>query len=275
MTIKDALKKANLKLATGSFDTPHLDTELLLAHVLKKTKEFLGANPECKLTKSQKNKFGKLVLRRLNKEPVAYLIGKKWFFGNEFIVNKNVLIPRPEAEIICEQVLEISEKYKIRSVLDAGTGSGNIAVSLAVNMPESIKFTATDISNNVLNVAKRNAKKMDCINKIDFIKSNLFEKINSCFDVIVANLPYVPAHVPVETGEPEVSLYGGQRGTELYNEFFSQIKDYLNTPGHIIIEIDSPAHAEMRQVIKKFLPDAKIRTEKDLAQMDRILVIHN
>ena len=273
MNIKQALIWSNKKLATGFFDTPQLDSEVILSHVIKKSKEYIYANPERKLTPNQLRRFKKLINQRFNKKPVAYLVGKKWFFGNEFIVNKHVLIPRPETEIICEQALEINNSNKFSRILDMGTGCGNIIISLAKNLPENIEFHASEISPIALKVACKNAKQLDCINKIKFIKSDLFKNISNKYDLIVANLPYVPNNLDINPGDPGLALFGGEIGTEMYETMFKKIQKYLKPNAYIIIEIDSPAIDQMKRIIKQNLRNTQIHTIKDLAGNDRIMVI--
>ena len=273
MIIKRILEQASQDLAIKHFNTPILDAELILAHVINQSKEYLYTHPENKINNNQIKKFDSLIKRRLKNEPVAYLTKEKWFFGNKFYVNKSVLIPRPETELICEQAIYLSKSNKIDSILDIGTGSGNIIVSLAKNLPKNIQLCATDINQGILKIAQKNAKNLDCVQKIKFIKSNLFENINRKFDIILANLPYVPNNLNLETGEPAIALYGGIMGTEIYEKFFSQAQNYLNKHGHIIIEIDSPAISDMKKIIRSNLDRPQIKILKDLTNRERTIQV--
>jgi len=272
MTIKEALAKATKQFAINHFITPHLDAEILLSHVLNKPKEFLHTHPEKNLVKTQLKNFISLINKRLEKKPIAYLTKEKWFYGYKFYVNKDVLIPRPETEHLVEEALNITHKNNIQSILDLGTGSGNIVISLAKNL-EKTKLVATDKFASALKVAKKNAKKLDCLSKVSFKKSNLFDSLDERFDMIISNLPYVPEFIEVNTGEPRKAIYGGKIGTEIYEDFFKQINNYINNQGFIIIEIDAPAHDSMKKIIKKYLPNSKIFIKQDYSNKNRMMVI--
>ena len=254
MIIKQALLKATQKLKQAKIEprqkrgeTPHpmwcgvdssaLDADILLSFVLKKSKEFLYTYPEKKLTKNQLAKFNQLINRRLKREPVAYLINRKEFYGLDFYVDKNVLIPRPLTESLVEQVIkEVGNKKA--TIADIGTGSGCIAIALKKHLPQATIY-ATDISPAALKVAKKNAKKHRV--KIKFLKGDLlkpflpsrkatrpgrvaFKKI----DIIIANLPYlIKNQIKNELKyEPKTALLGGDK---YIKELLRQVKK-LNPP---------------------------------------------
>jgi len=196
MNLEKAQKLASAKLKKADIKTASLDALILLSLVLKKEKEYILTHPEQGLIKNQQKQFLSLLEKRSKRFPLAYLTGEKEFFGYEFLVNKSVLIPRPETEQIIELALKnVKENKKIKTwkILDIGTGSGCITISLAKELKRlhlDYKITASDISASALKIAKTNAKNLKT-KKIIFIRSDLFKNINGKFNLILANLPYV------------------------------------------------------------------------------------
>jgi len=179
MNIKDLLQ-------TGGNS---LEKEVLLAHILKKSREFLLANPEYDVSNEVCTSFYEKIRGHDRGVPVAYLIKHKEFYGLPFYVDERVLIPRPETEFLVEKIIElVSSDINLSRIIDVGTGSGNIAVTLAKHLKDII-ITASDISDDALDVAKINAKKMNVEERVRFIQSNLMNDIDEEFDIIVANLP--------------------------------------------------------------------------------------
>lgn len=264
-----------------------IESDLLLSFILKKPKEFLYLNPNKQLNKIQLLKLKGLVRRRLNGEPMAYILGYKDFYGLKLKVNKNVLIPRPETEWLVDQVLKlihpghrsgIQFDFKSRprvvarggniKVLDLGTGSGCIAISIKKNINDT-DITASDISAKALTVAKANAKFHKT--NIKFIKSDLFSNITEKFDLIIANLPYVPAsdYKKLRNGlkyEPKSAITDGSNTAEIYKRFLKQVNGHLATKGIILLEIDPKT--------KKYLPP-KTKFYKDLNGLWRYAEINN
>lgn len=253
-----------------------LDLDLLLAAAFKKTREFLYIHPEQKISARQFNNFKKLLARRKRGEPLAYLLGHKEFYGLDFKVNKNTLIPRPETEIM---VAEILKNKNIKTIADIGTGSGCIAIALAKNNP-NLKVYATDISAQALPVAKTNAKKHRV--KIIFKKGNLLDPIkNIKLDAVAANLPYgwkswknnTSAETKGLKFEPSIALFTDKNGLQLYEELLKQLRG-----GHykiIFLEIDPRQTKLITPLIKKYLPTAKVEIKKDLGCRDRLVIIKN
>lgn len=205
---------------------------------------------------------------------------KGWveFYKLKFKVSPNVLIPRPETELLVDEVLKFISKLKAPVILDVGTGTGNIAISVAKNAPQ-VKVVAIDISEKALEIAGQNAKFHNVEDKIKFIHSNLLEKVSDSLDIIVTNLPYIPsARIPylessVKDFEPHIALDGGEDGFALYRKLFSQIKEKGWQPKLIIGEIDY-THGELAlKEAQKYFPDAEIEVKKDLAHLQRILII--
>ncbi len=312
MSIKEVLKKYN-----------KIEIELLLAHVLKKPKEFLFLNPEKKLSSYQVKKLSSLVKRCLKGEPIAYILGYKDFYGLEFKVNREVLIPRPETEELVNLVLAklrsllpssgemsrvqpsdrevvflsktqplpsplLKRRGKLRSspikILDLGTGSGCIIVSLAKEIQNLksltnvsvFKFYGSDISKKALQVAKQNAKTHRA--KVTFIHSDILQNVRMSFDVIVANLPYVPKR-SYEVGirnlewEPKGALVDPVKDFDIYHRFLKQAAAPLNPRSMIFLEIDPKAKPLITKWAKKYLPKAEVKFSKDYNNLWRYVEI--
>ncbi len=282
-TIKQLLTFTSKKIAIP-------DAELLLSHVLKKTREFIIANPKYKTTFLQKLKFKYYTKKRYTGIPLAYITGNKEFFGLNFKVNKHTLIPRPDTEILVEKAIkEIklhTTKNELPTLIDIGTGSGCIPISiLSTHKLENLKTYATDISNKALKIAKQNAKKHST--PITFLHGNLLEPIikNSllvvnCKLLIVANLPYLTERQfdsePSIQHEPKTALVADNQGLALYEKLLEQVKNKLVnhcSQINILIEIDPTQTKKIISIIKKILPKTKISILTDLSGRDRVVHI--
>ena len=288
MTIKEALNRIYTR-----YKLSPLDAEILLSLSTGKPKEYILAHPEKNLTKFQLKKYISFTKRRSTGEPIAYITKKKEFFGLEFFVNRNVLIPRPETELLVESLLEkiSNAEYEIPdTILDVGTGSGNIIISIVKNIPKKIQnrinFIATDISKKVLGVAKENAKRHNVSRKIKFIQSNLLEyflknnKMRSRNFFIVANLPYVSPNTYDSNKnnlkyEPAGALISSEKGLMHYKNLFREIKNIWQTNHGIGItgffEISPEQKPEIGRIIRKILPNIRTIFRKDLAGRWRCL----
>ncbi len=269
MTIRETLNQATKELKTKS-TSPNLDAEVLLAFVLNKPKEYLLINPSQKLLRNQLRNYNQLIQKRILEWPVAYLIGHKEFFGLDFIVTKDVLIPRPETEGLVELILSQAHGKKL-SILDIGTGSGNIIITLAKKI--SGQFFASDISHQALAVAKRNAKNHNV--KITFKQGSLLQpwkKQN--FDIIVANLPYLPRETDSSTKfEPKRALIAKNHGLALYEELFKQTATLTSLPSSLLLEIGHNQRVEIKKLAKRYLPAYETKNSKDLTGRIRIAVV--
>lgn len=213
-------------------DSPILDCEILLAHVLKKPREFLYAHPNREVAENTKKKFEKLLRRRIKGEPIAYLISHKEFFGLDFYVDKRVMIPRPDTEALLEKIIKETKNKKI-TIVDVGTGSGCLAIALKKHLPQC-EIIATDISKKALAVAGKNAKKHKV--KIEFLHGDLLRPLQEKVDLIVANLPYLPKNVSRKKNlkfEPQLAL----RNKGQTKRLLKQAKNYLKPEGKIFLEI--------------------------------------
>lgn len=277
MLVKEALKQACLKLINSS--TPALDARILLCHVLNKNHEQLLISYNDEINASIELYYFELVQRRLNQEPIAYIIGKQEFYGRNFIVDKNVLIPRPETELIIDSVLEnIHHNSTTIKILDLGTGSGVIAVTLAKEIAIA-EIVATDICPSALNIAKLNAKKHFIEDRIIFKQSNWYENISGeKFDFIVSNPPYISyaenhlVATQTEFFEPHLALYAEDGGLYAYNKIIKNAVNYLKNDGKILLEIGFNQFDSVSNILKKNSYN-KISFKKDLAGIARIIIV--
>ncbi len=256
-TVGGAIFWAENALEEGDFSTtPALDAEVLLSFVTGLSKEDLFFEPGRAMEEKLYHDYERLIARRKEGEPVAYIVGKKEFFGLEFNVDNSVLIPRPETEELVEKALEFIKEYdgKKLNILDMGTGSGAIAVSMASSIntwndkydfdSSKIKITAVDISPKALKLAKKNAKKNKHDKLIEFVESDLIENIKDIkkYGLVVANLPYLDPAKRSEysrelSEEPYIALYAGESGLDYYLKLLVDLKKLEKKP-HVILECE-------------------------------------
>ncbi len=276
MNIQELLQKARIN--TGP-EGDHLGSELLLAFVLDKNREYLLAHGDEDVSAPMLDNFEKLFSRMIAGEPVAYLINKKEFYGLDFFVDRRVLIPRPETEHLVEKILEFSTQTpSALKILDVGTGSGCIAVSLARNIA-SAQVAGVDISDEALEVARLNADRHGLTSRMRFFSSNLLTAVDEPFDIVVANLPYIGekrfsfVSKSAYDYEPHVALFGGDDGLGLYVKFFEQLSQKSWRPRLLLGEFGFLQRDELVALFQKFFPDDKIRFEQDYAHIDRMFVV--
>jgi release factor glutamine methyltransferase len=250
----------------------------LLSFCLKRDRlEFLK-NPEMQISKSQQADFKKLVARRIKCEPVAYITGHKEFWSFTLEVNQDVLIPRPDTEIIVEEALNIcrTQDFNKPRILDIGTGSGAIALALAKELPQA-KIVATDISAAALALARKNALTLGLKNQIDFRQGNLFELVGGIFDIIVSNPPYIAnqeyQELPpgVKDYEPRQALWAGQTGVEFYEKLIYQSKNHLKENGWLLLEIGAKQGKIVRNMMEAAGVYDSIDVRADYAGMPRVI----
>lgn len=251
-----------------------LDRQLLLCHVLNKSKTYLATWPNTPLTEEQSIQYNQLIEQRASGVPLAYLTGTKSFWDMELTVTPDVLIPRPETELLVE--LTLSKIKSGMTILELATGSGAIACSLA-NERNDIEMTATDISEKALKIARLNAQKYDC--KIHFIQSDWFANLaDQTFDMIIANPPYLAESDPhLSTDirfEPRSALVSGKYGDEDYIAIISQAAHYLKPSGWILFEHGMEQGERVRSLLAE-QGYVEIFTDKDLAGLDRVTGARN
>ena len=277
MTIKETLRKGMIQLKTGNVTEPNLKARLIMQYILNKPRQYLIIYDDQVLTLRQEVDYFKAIKRLINGEPIQHITHQQEFMKLNFFVNEDVLIPRPDTEILVEEVIKIAKKIKAKNILDMCTGSGAIAVSLAKYL-DNVEITAVDISTKTLNVAKTNAKNNEVENKITFIESNLFENIvNEKYDIIVSNPPYIKKDV-IKTlnkevqKEPKIALDGGYDGLDFYRKITHQSEEYLKFNGYLCFEI---GYDQKKDVIKIINDERKFTgtySKKDLCDNDRIVV---
>ena len=271
--IKDILIQNKKILKENGFYTYALDVEVLLLSVLNKNKSWLYLNPDFEVDNSSLEIFNSYIQRRLKNEPIAYIIGKCEFMGLDFKLNEHTLIPRADTEILVEKVLSIIEQENIKKVLDIGTGSGVIAVSIAKY--KDVDVLALDINKDALYMAKENAR-ANGVDKVRFLQSNLFENVEEKFDMIVSNPPYIETEEikklepNVKDFEPILALDGGEDGLDFYREIIAKAKLYLNDKGYLAFEIGYNQAKAVSSLMEKEFKEIEIL--KDLASLDRVVL---
>ncbi len=255
----------------------HRDIELLKAHLLGKPRSWIVAHPEVRLSLWQKFKLWRMTRRRASGEPLAYILGRQEFFGLDFEVTPDVLIPRPDTEVLVERALDIL-KTQPKTVVEVGTGSGAIAISIAKN--SSARVLATDISSAALRVALRNAKTLGA--NVEFHQDNLLASptyFPTTEPVLVAmNLPYLSdehwteADAHVKTFEPTLALRAGTDGLDLYKTVFAQLSQFSNIT-HILCEAHDDQMEDLAELAKTNFPNCKTIFHKDLANHRRVLEV--
>lgn len=277
MTVMELLQKAKARMGVGFCDV--LGLEVLLAHVLGIGKEKLIIDSGMVVSEDKIGEYVDIVERFADGEPVAYLIGKKEFYGLEFVVNKDVLIPRPETELLVDKVLEFcGTSDGTCKILDIGTGCGCIAVSLAVNLKSSV-ITASDLSVKALDIARENARINGVEEKIEFVVSDLLDDLPGKFDIIAANLPYIGKKknrfisAEAEKYEPHAALFGGNDGLDLYRKFFGQLLEKNWRPSVLIGEFGFAQFEDMSEALNESFKGYRWEIIKDYANIERVFVV--
>lgn len=276
LKIKEALEFGREELKSARIDNPLNEAILILAYILDKDKIYLYTNSHERIDQTKLEIFKKSITKRCKGMPFSYIINYKEFMSLDFYVNENVLIPRPDTEILVEKVLEFLKEEKNKVVLlDIGTGSGCIPISLAY-YNKNISIVSVDISLKSLEVAKINAKKYDIYDRIEFKQSNIFENLNGYkFDYIVSNPPYIPSKdilildKDVRNYEPKLALDGGQTGLYFYEQIVNNANKFLNVNGKLFFEIGYNQGDEVKNIMSKYFKEIEII--KDISKNNRIV----
>ena len=254
MTVQQWLKPSVKKLKAAGISSSHLDAQLLLAHALGTSREWLAAHGDEELSSDQLEQANQICARRVNHEPLAYITSSKEFYGRTFYVDNNVLIPRPESEAIIDLLKSFNKDHPCNRddpciLYDIGTGSGCLAVTAKLELP-GCKVVGTDVSETALDVARENAQKLSA--DIEFITSDLLSKIQGLPSAIyLANLPYVPDGMITSTEitkEPSLALFSGTDGLDHYRKLWAQVSKLSDKPLAIIAESLEDQHPTMRQL---------------------------
>lgn len=281
--IVDLINTTTEFLFSRGIDAPRTSTELLLAHTMGMKRLDLYLNFDKPVKPDELEKFRSYIKRRVKREPVQYIIGDAEFMSLPLKVNKNVIIPRPETELLVEIIIDRFKNHADNElyILDIGTGTGNIAISLAKYLKNS-NIIATDIEENILDLAKHNAEKNGVLNKIRFKKESVFEVINEYkyLDIIVSNPPYISKvdfkelQPEVKNYEPYLCLCDDSDGLTFYKKIVNKAKDWLDSSGRIFFEIGH----NQGQLIRGIFEEnnfTDIEIIKDYAKLDRIAIAKN
>ncbi|MFC2006182.1 peptide chain release factor N(5)-glutamine methyltransferase [Chloroflexota bacterium] len=274
MTIQRALSCAREILAASNVEDYPLEAELLLMEALKIGRVQLYLESDDQLNSEHEEAFWHLIKRRLNHEPIAYIMGYREFYGLDFYVDTNVLIPRPESELLVEKTIELAQNHAISTIAEVGTGCGAIAISLALSLPQA-KIHATDISNAALKVALFNCQKHGVVGRICLLEGNMLDPLPEPVDLVVANLPYVREselpQVNTLNFEPSLALNGGLDGLEKIRQLCTRIRDKLHPDGYLLLEIGQGQRGAVTTFLRNLFPSAEIEVAPDLSGVDRVV----
>ena len=276
MNIQSAVIEGTSVLKNKSIISAQLDTEILMAKALGKSREYIILNHDKVLNIENLEYFKKLVRERATRKPIAYLLNKKFFWKSEFYVNKNTLIPRPDTEIIIEQILKVTKNKNYLRILDIGIGSGCILLSI-LKERKNYYGTGIDISKDSLEISKINAKKLLVEERIKFYKSDVDKFAQGKYDLVVSNPPYIKKNnlkyleCDVLKFEPKIALDGGLDGLSVIRKVIKKSSELLKKNGKFILEIGFDQKSKVIKLLKNkgFYINSTI---KDFAKNDRCIV---
>ncbi len=276
MNLEVAINKGTEELRKKNIKTAFLDSELLLSKVINKDREFIILNLDKEINSEDYLYFQRLIFERKKGKPIAYLIGKKSFWKYEFDIDDNVLIPRPDTEIIVEQVLDIYKKKNKINFLEIGVGSGCILLSI---LKERKDFSATgiDISNHAIKICNTNAYKLGVKNRVKLFKSDIDKFIKGKYDLIISNPPYIKKldlkylEKDVINFEPKLALDGGLNGTSEIRKVIKKSSELIKKGGKLVLEIANNQKKEVKQLLRNnsFYINSLV---KDLGKNDRCII---
>ena len=279
-SIRQVIQQAHKLLDASGIADPRLEAEVLVMHLLRMPRQDLFARQESSVTAQQQRDLDAMLQRRLTREPLAYVVGRREFYGLDLLVDSSVLIPRPETETLVEQALSIAPMMTGAPglvIADVGTGCGAIAVSLAKGLP-SDRVYALDISEQALEVAACNARAHDVADRVVLGQGDLLEPLPETAHIIVANLPYIPSRrmptlQPEVQREPRLALDGGPDGLDCIRALLAQAPGKLNDGGAILLELDPEQVPATEQLARKHFPRAMTNVTKDLGGLDRVFLV--
>ncbi len=279
--VLQVLQQAVQPLAAAGCDTPRLDAEVLLAHLLGQDRAWLYAHPEYTLSRSQLSAYQSLVARRAQREPIGYLTGHKEFYGLDLIVSPDVLIPRPETEHLVDRaVYWLTTSAAPGVIADVGTGSGAIAVALAVHIPQA-HIIAIDTSSAALTVARRNTVRHGVANRVHCVQGDLLTPLTGPLRLVVANPPYLrqaeltAAPPEVARWEPRAALDGGPDGLATIRRLLEQASERLSPDGALLMELGAQQGDDVLRLARHHLPTATVEIARDYVGRDRVLIVYS
>lgn len=277
MTIRETIRKGMIILKNNNITEPNIKARLIMQYVLNKPREYLMVyDKEILMLRQQVNYF-KAIKKLCQGIPLQHITHRQEFMKMTFYVDENVLIPRPDTEILVEEVIKIAKKINAKNFLDLCTGSGAIAVSLAKYVEKS-NITAVDISSKALNVARLNARNNKVEDRITFIESDLFKNIKKeKYDIVVSNPPYIKKNVLKKLDEevkkePQIALDGGYDGLDFYRKIISSVDEYLKFHGYLCLEIGYDQKEAVEELIKAQGKYIDTYCKKDLCDNDRVII---
>jgi release factor glutamine methyltransferase len=279
VTIQDALLEAVRALgATMPYYDARLQAELLLAHALETTRENVLARMDEPIAPDVAARYAANVARRAKHEPLAYILGQQKFYGLDFVVDRRVMIPRHETEILVQLALERARHKSFPVIVDVGTGSGVLAITLAHHLSNA-RVIAIDISRDAIDVARLNARRLGVDARIEFIESDLLECLTTPFDVLVANLPYIPRarfdDLPreIRAFEPRLALDGGEDGLAVFRRLLAQLPARAARGAIALLEISEEQGSLALEAVYRALPTTIAVLHRDLELLDRVIEI--
>ena len=278
--VREAIQQAHQTLEAAGIPDARLEAEVLVMSVMRMTRQNIFAQQETEVGSRLEQNLAILLEQRLQRTPLAYILGYREFYGINVMVTPSVMVPRPETENMVEHTLFMAlmgMETRELVIADVGTGSGAIAVNLAIHLP-SAKIYAVDISEPALDVAAYNIRGHSVADRIRLGHGDLLYPVPEPVDVIVANLPYIPTGriptlQPEVQQEPVIALDGGPDGLDLVRRLLAQAPEKLKTPGIILMELDPEQFPAAEESARQHFPDAEISAEQDLTHRDRILVV--
>lgn len=277
MTIKETLRKGIIELKINNIQEPSLKARLLLQYILNKPRQYLIIYDNKQLTLRQEVNFFKGIKKLVKGIPLQHITHSQEFMKMTFYVNEDVLIPRPDTEILVEEVIKIAKRINAKKILDLCTGSGAIAVSLAKYI-ENSQITAVDISTKAISVAKLNAKNNNVENQITFVESDLFKELpKEKYDIIVSNPPYIKKEIIKSLdkevqNEPKIALDGGYDGLDFYRKIINNADEFLKFTGYVCLEIGYDQKDDVLELFESKGKYVEAMCKKDLFDNDRVVI---
>ncbi|PKB82347.1 MAG: protein-(glutamine-N5) methyltransferase, release factor-specific [SAR202 cluster bacterium Io17-Chloro-G9] len=280
-SLREIIQHTNATLEAAGIPDPRLEAEVMVMKVVRMLRQDIFAQQEMEVNAQQEEELAQIVERRIDREPLPYILGYREFYGVNLLVTPAVLIPRPETETLVEHALFMSmmgmESTEL-VIADVGTGTGAIAISLAIHLPAA-RIYALDNYDDVLDVASYNIRAHNVSDRITLAKGDLLEPLPEPVDIVAANLPYLPSEristlQPEVQKEPRAALDGGADGLDLVRRLLSQAGGKLKEHGLILLELDPEQVPAVEELARQHFPEASITVEQDLAHQDRIFVIN-
>lgn len=278
--LREVLQQTHQTLESSDIPDARLEAEVMVMNVMRMPRQDIFSHQENEVSPQQERDLAQIVERRRLREPLAYILEYKEFYGVNLLVTSDVLIPRPETETMVEHALFMSlmgmETTEL-VIADVGTGTGAIAINLAIHLPAA-RIYAVDVADPVLDVASYNIRSHNVADRVTLCKGDLLEPLPEPVDLIVANLPYIPSGristlQPEVQWEPRAALDGGADGLDLIGRMLSQAPAKLKEHGIILLELDPEQVPAVEELAGRYLPEATTSIEQDLSHQDRIFVI--